>query len=737
MKYLKALFAFSLLFCQLTFVAYAAPQIDSPAEEGLLENGSILQWSANGSEVDQYWVYAGSELAAADYLNTGDLGGAEQAVIYGLPATDAPIYVRLWFKLSGSNRWDFIDSTFTGSADSAMVQITSPAADDVLSGAADTFTWDANGVPVDEWWFYVGTTEGGRQIFDSGSLGTETSIDVTGIPTNGNPVHVRLWYRFNNRRWDFIDAVYTAATLNPPSISSPIPSANISGNSATFTWVANETDVAEWWLYLGSSEGGNQYYDSQSLGTALTVSATGLPEDGTTVYARLWHRPIGGTWSWVDAQYVSLAPDLPPPPPPPPFGDFCEGFISDAQSVVVPQMDKPGYLQPYNDPAFGGRVVRVTDSAFGEVNKPVYSTMQAWNADESLLMIYRTGESSNGGHKLLDGHTYEFKQDLNIYPADLEQVYWSRTDPDKFFYVSRSSADYGKFNSFSVSANQPTEIANFSEYCGSGLPSAGNDVQMHAGDDDLFAFSCRKDDGSSIMLSYRVSTGDVVTAPIGDGTRWNHWLAPTPSASGNSFWHQGTALSTDLQTVNFELDMGSVAEHSSTGMTSDGQDAFYQVSFGSSPNGCDGDANNGIGHLVEHNLETGACRNIISQAQGYPYTTSSTHVSALAYLNPGRVAVSSIGRSSQTPLFTNGDAAPPLFSEIYVAQTDPADTVVCRYAHHRSYGKSATRGGYAPYFGEPHATISPSGTRVIFGSDWYNSGSVDSFVLELPDYVKP
>jgi len=74
-------------------------------------------------------------------------------------------------------------------------------------------------------------------------------------------------------------------------------------------------------------------------------------------------------------------------------------------------------------------------------------------------MVYRTGNTDNRGHKLLDGHTYEFIQDLDIAPADLEEVYWSRTDPDKFFYVSKRYSDYGKLNRFSVSANQATQIA--------------------------------------------------------------------------------------------------------------------------------------------------------------------------------------------------------------------------------------------------------------------------------------
>jgi len=62
---------------------------------------------------------------------------------------------------------------------------------------------------------------------------------------------------------------------------------------------------------------------------------------------------------------------------------------------------------------------------------------------------------------------------------------------------------------------------------------------------------------------------------------------------------------------------------------------------------------------------------------------------------------------------------------------------VCRLAHHRSTGKLAQSGEYNGYLGEPHVTISPSGTRLLFGSDWYDSGSVDSYVIELPLYQGP
>jgi len=413
--------------------------------------------------------------------------------------------------------------------------------------------------------------------------------------------------------------------------------------------------------------------------------------------------------------------------------DACERPELDATDIPIPQMEKPSYLQSYTDPGFDSRVVRITDSAEGEVTKPLYSTIQAWNADESYLMLYRTG-GSEISHQLYDGRSYVFIKNLDIKPADLEQVFWSRTDPDVFYYMSRRSGQVGSFRQFSVQENQSLEIARFTEQCGSGLPGSGGDVQMQAVNDDLFGFSCQQDDGHHIMFSYQISTGKTVTAPIGTGTPWAEWSAPAPTASGDRFWHQGFVLGSDLLTIEQQLDMDNWYSHASTGLTATRQDAYYQTAFNVSPNGCDGDVYSGVGHLVEHNLETGGCRSIISQQQGYPYTTSSTHVSSLAYRKPERVVMSSIGRSEQFEHFTNGIAAPALLSEVYMAQTTRDDTFVCRLAHHRSYGKAAQNGGYAPYFGEPHATISPSGTRVLFGSDWYDSGSVDSYVVELSDW---
>lgn len=416
-------------------------------------------------------------------------------------------------------------------------------------------------------------------------------------------------------------------------------------------------------------------------------------------------------------------------------GSLCPGMVTHKERVQVKPVAMPPYMMYYRDPAFGSKVIRISDAPEGVVYKPAYSTMQAWNADESILMLYQGG--NNSAHVLLDGHTYEPIRELEIIPADLEEVWWSHSDPDTFYYVSKFSRDYGDLKRYSVSENKSTVIRDFSGVCSArGLPTGGGDVQMQSLDDDLFGFRCQLSKTSYEMFSYRMSTDEVISQPLAEKAGWDFWTAPVPGPSGKHFWLQGKTIENDLVTVKNRHDMAKHSEHANIGTTHDGHDAVFQTVFDPSPNGCGEDLWQGVGHLVVHDMETGECRSVINEAKGYPYTTSGTHISARAVQRPGWVAMSSVGYG-QFDWFTNKRKAPVLFSEIYLVNTDPANEEVCRLAQHRSFGKSATRGGYHPYFGEPHATISPSGTRVLFGSDWYDSGAVNSYVIELPGYQRP
>lgn len=78
-------------------------------------------------------------------------------------------------------------------------------------------------------------------------------------------------------------------------ITAPSPGAKLTGTSVTFTWTAGSSATA-YWLYLGTTgpQSANLYSSGSIQGTSVTVS--GLPANGVTVYATLFSE-IDGVWT--------------------------------------------------------------------------------------------------------------------------------------------------------------------------------------------------------------------------------------------------------------------------------------------------------------------------------------------------------------------------------------------------------------------------------------------------------
>ncbi|MBN2233785.1 MAG: S8 family serine peptidase, partial [Opitutales bacterium] len=72
----------------------------------------------------------------------------------------------------------------------------SPVDGATLSGSSQEFTWTANGAAVTNWFVRAGNAQGDSSYFLSGTLSGETlTTNVTGLPTDGSSVWVRLQYR--------------------------------------------------------------------------------------------------------------------------------------------------------------------------------------------------------------------------------------------------------------------------------------------------------------------------------------------------------------------------------------------------------------------------------------------------------------------------------------------------------------------------------------------------------------
>ena len=390
--------------------------------------------------------------------------------------------------------------------------------------------------------------------------------------------------------------------------------------------------------------------------------------------------------------------------------NLCDGLITDKNNHPMTALAKPAQGVAVTDPEFGTKIRRISAAETGAVIKPMYSTVPAWNSDESYLILYHTG-GSYSGHHLYNGKTYQHIRLLNISPPDLEQVFWSTTDPDILYYVDNyyNNGTTPVLVRYHVSTDSTDPIHAFNS-CN--RVTSGSDPMFTSWDSNIFGLYCVQG-STAARFSYNMST-DTESPKVS----YLGYDAPLASATGNLFFFPGLG-NADILDSNGSLvrtlDIGSAAEHASLGMLADGTDTYYGVDFS-------GGISCGTGALVAHDMTNGNCRVIIGESTGYPYPPAGTHISALAYKKPGWVAVSMVGY--------NYDGQSLLDNEIVLANTNPGGSV-CRVAHHRSFGKAGPQG----YWAEPHVITSPSGTRILFGSDWGGSITVDAYVVELPSYI--
>jgi len=87
-------------------------------------------------------------------------------------------------------------------------------------------------------------------------------------------------------------------------ITSPVPGSTLTSTQVTFTWTSG-TGVSQYWLYVGITSGGNEIYNQDEAGSQ-SATVRGIPNDGSTVYVRLWSK-IASQWLYLDYTYKACS----------------------------------------------------------------------------------------------------------------------------------------------------------------------------------------------------------------------------------------------------------------------------------------------------------------------------------------------------------------------------------------------------------------------------------------------
>ena len=130
--------------------------------------------------MEQYWLSVGTTAGGMGYYN-GDMGTSTSYRVNWLAVDGSAVFVRLYSRIGDD--WYFRDHAYT-------------AFDD-----------------VSQYWLSVGATAGGTDYFN-GEIGGALSYVVSGLPTDGRTVYVRLYSKIGED-WFYKDFTYTAAGGSP------------------------------------------------------------------------------------------------------------------------------------------------------------------------------------------------------------------------------------------------------------------------------------------------------------------------------------------------------------------------------------------------------------------------------------------------------------------------------------------------------------------------------------------
>lgn len=204
----------------------------------------------------------------------------------------------------------------TGMAN-ATTHIASPLPGDELQGDTVSFALINRHGNATSMWMYVGSQLGAADIHNSGLIdGDIDTWTVAGLPMDSSRIFVRFYIKRPLHSWEYTDHEYYAdsrANDSAPYLIAPLNRSILTGPSIEYVWSPFFYGATRYWLYIGSSKGASDVYDSGQIDAPLSkVTVNGLPVDGRKLFTRLWWYNEGAGWEHQDYRFTANSRQVTP-----------------------------------------------------------------------------------------------------------------------------------------------------------------------------------------------------------------------------------------------------------------------------------------------------------------------------------------------------------------------------------------------------------------------------------------
>lgn len=424
----------------------------------------------------------------------------------------------------------------------------------------------------------------------------------------------------------------------------------------------------------------------------------------------------------------------------------AQQLVTDPTLIISePSTPRPPVFSTYTDPKFNTQITRITDAAQlnSGITVPIYSQLQAWNADQSMILLQT--------NQIMNANTYTVLHELDYYwPAYGEGPRWSPTEPNVLYYTGGLLDGYSDPDGFACGSGsgrlmryrlipgnpitaQRELVRCFSEYTEILKDPSWEELSENG---QYVALVGRRPDGKMEVFAYDIFNDIKHTPRVSPGAV--DWVSISPS--GKYVLIMGTTpdnryfglAAYDRNTMDY---LGLVTTgHGHGDLIMDEKGDEYYV-YTNADNAYFFSDNH---YIVKSRIPNG----VVFDNNGYPDETAilssglsvpllqlewshSIHISCRNSANPEWCVVSILGSVS------NGWQA--LEDEIFLLYLNSTvqNPNVIRLAHHRSDYNYAEVCGLGGYWADSHATVTGDGKHIIFGSTWEENCQIDSYIIDL------